>query len=137
MALKENRCIKWYLMDAKDEVLGRLAVKVARILMGKHKPGYAPYLPEGDGVIVINARQVKFTGDKLSQKIYTRYSGYPGGLKKIPLSEMLNKKPEYVIRHAVAGMLPKNKLTKVMLRRLKVYADDKHPHLAQKPVLVS
>ncbi|MCM8784164.1 MAG: 50S ribosomal protein L13 [Candidatus Omnitrophica bacterium] len=136
MAVRDKEDIKWYLIDAKKEVLGKLAVKAARILMGKHKPAYVPYLADGDGVIVINARQINITGDKLSHKFYKRYSGYPDGLKKIPLSEMLYRKPEEVIRHAVAGMLPKNKLTKILLKRLKVYADDKHPHLAQKPVMV-
>lgn len=131
---RETKEIKWYIMDAKDKILGRLAVEVARILMGKNKPTYVPYIAGGDGVIVINARQIKVTGAKLSQKLYKRYSGYPGGLKTISLSEMLEKKPEEVIRHAVRGMLPKNRLTKVMLKRLKVYPDEKHRQMAQKPI---
>ncbi|MCM8766205.1 MAG: 50S ribosomal protein L13 [Candidatus Omnitrophica bacterium] len=135
--MSEEKEIKWYLLDARDKILGRLAVKVARIIMGKHKPDYAPHLVKGDGVIVINAKEVKVTGDKPAQKFYKRYSGYPDGLKTIPLAEMLEKKPEEVIRHAVKGMLPKNKLTKVMLRRLKVYPDDKHPHIAQKPIMLT
>ncbi len=133
---REERELKWHLIDAKDKILGRLAVEVARILMGKHKPTYVPYIAGGDGVIVINARQIKVTGAKLSQKLYKHYSGYPGGLKQRPLAEMLERKPAEVIRHAVGGMLPKNKLTKVMLGRLKVYPDEKHPHQGQKPVLV-
>lgn len=133
---REERELKWHLIDAKDKILGRLAVEVARILMGKHKPTYVPYIAGGDGVIVINARQIKVTGAKLSQKLYKHYSGYPGGLKQRPLAEMLERKPGEVIRHAVGGMLPKNKLTKVMLGRLKVYPDEKHPHQGQKPVLV-
>ncbi|MCM8779161.1 MAG: 50S ribosomal protein L13 [Candidatus Omnitrophica bacterium] len=136
MSEEKKQPIKWYLLDAKDKILGRLAVKIAEIIMGKHKPDYAPHILKGEGVIVINARQVKVTGEKLSQKFYRHYSGYPGGLKKIPLSEMLAKKPEEVIREAVKGMLPKNKLTKFMLRRLKIYPDEKHPHQAQKPILI-
>ncbi|MFN7170106.1 MAG: 50S ribosomal protein L13 [Candidatus Omnitrophota bacterium] len=136
MSEEKKQPIKWYLLDAKDKILGRLAVKIAEIIMGKHKPDYAPHILKGEGVIVINARQVKVTGEKLSQKFYRHYSGYPGGLKKIPLTEMLAKKPEEVIREAVKGMLPKNKLTKFMLRRLKIYPDEKHPHQAQKPILI-
>jgi len=132
--MEKEREIKWYLVDAKDKILGRLAVKVARILMGKHKPTYAPHIADGDGVIVINARKIKVTGEKLSQKLYKRYSGYPDGLKEIPLAKLLEKKPEEVIRHAVKGMLPKNKLAKLMLRRLRVYPDEKHPHIAQRPI---
>lgn len=131
---KEN--LRWCLIDAKGKILGRLSTQIAKILQGKHKPSYLPYIAGGDGVIVINARQIKVTGAKLSQKLYKSYSGYPGGLKNIPLAKMLESKPLQVIRHAVKGMLPKNKLTPVMLRRLKVYPDDKHPHQGQKPEII-
>jgi large subunit ribosomal protein L13 len=123
--------LKWHLIDAKDKILGRLAVEAARVLMGKDKPTYVPYLAGGDGVVVINARQIKVTGSKLTQKLYKHYSGYPSGLRQMTLAKMLEKKPEEVIRHAVKGMLPRNKLASVMISRLKVYADDRHPHQAQ------
>lgn len=129
----EQRELKWYLVDARGKILGRLAVAVARILMGKNKPTYVPYIAGGDGVIVINASEIKVTGDKLKQKLYKHYSGYPGGLAQMTLEKMLEKKPTEVIRHAVQGMLPRNKLASVMLGRLKVYPDDKHPHQAQSP----
>ena len=123
----------WHVVDAKDQVLGRLSAKVASILMGKNKVMYSPHQDTGDEVIVINAKLVKTTGNKLGQKIYQRYSAYPGGLKTETLESVLKRKPDYVIRHAVKGMLPKNKLGDKMLKKLKVYADDKHPHQAQRP----
>ncbi|MCM8765228.1 MAG: 50S ribosomal protein L13 [Candidatus Omnitrophica bacterium] len=135
--MADKKEIKWYIIDAKDKILGRLAVKIAQILMGKHKPNYSPHIVNSDGVIVINARQVKVTGKKLSQKFYKYYSGYHDGLRETPFSKMLEKRPEEIIRHAVKGMLPKNKLTKIMLRRLKVYPNDKHPHQAQNPILLN
>lgn len=124
---------KWYLVDAKDKVLGRLATKIAVVLRGKHKATFTPYLDSGDGVIVINASKIKVTGRKLKQKIYRRYSGYPGGLKEVPLDEMLKKRPQTVVRLAVKRMLPSGPLGRNIFKKLRVYPDDKHPHIAQKP----
>ena len=123
----------WYLVDAADKVLGRLACKVATTLMGKGKVIYSPHQDVGDEVIVINASKVKVTGKKLSYKVYNRYSAYPGGLRQEILATKMKKAPEYVIRHAVKGMLPKNKLGARLLKKLKVYADENHPHKAQNP----
>lgn len=124
---------KWYLIDASDKILGRLATRIATILMGKHKPEYTPNLICGDFVVVINADKVKLTGKKTEQKFYQRYSGFPSGRKIIPFKIMLQKKPTEIIRHAVKGMLPKTKLHKDTINRLKIYAQASHPHHAQKP----
>ncbi|MGB3906011.1 MAG: 50S ribosomal protein L13 [Anaerolineae bacterium] len=124
---------EWYLVDAEDQTLGRLASEIAKVLRGKHKPIYAPHLDTGDYVIVINAEKVHVTGNKLDQKMYHRHSGYPGGLKSITLREQLKKHPSRVIRSAVRGMLPHNKLGRATIRKLKVYAGDAHPHQAQQP----
>ena len=121
----------WHVIDAKDKVLGRLATEAARLLMGKHKSIFSPHMDTGDFVVVINAEKVRTSGNKLQQKLYHRHSGYPGGLKSITLEEMLKTKPSRVIEHAVKGMLPKNRLGNSMLKKLKVYAGDAHPHLAQ------
>lgn len=123
----------WYVIDAKDKVLGRLASKIARILLGKHKPIFSRHIDVGDYVIVVNASQIKITGRKASQKIYRRYSGYPGGLKEIPFEIMFKKKPETVLKLAVKRMLPKGKLGEKMFKKLKVYAGPEHPHQAQCP----
>ena len=123
----------WYLVDAKDQILGRLASKVATILRGKDKVIYSPHQDTGDEVIVINARKIKTTGKKMSQKIYKRYSAYPGGLNIETLETVMKKRPDYVIRHAVKGMLPKNRLGQQLLKKLRVYPDETHPHQAQKP----
>ncbi|MCM8790527.1 MAG: 50S ribosomal protein L13 [Candidatus Omnitrophica bacterium] len=123
----------WYVVDAKDKILGRLAAKVASILRGKDKVIFSPHQDTGDEVIVINASQIRTTGKKLSQKTYQRYSAYPGGLNIENLETVLKKKPEYVIRHAVAGMLPKTKLGRKMLKKLRVYPGQAHPHASQKP----
>jgi large subunit ribosomal protein L13 len=123
----------WYLVDAKDKVLGRLASKVATVLIGKGKVIYSPHQDVGDEVIVINASKVKTTGNKLSDKTYKRYSAYPGGLHEENLATKMKKHPDYVIRHAVKGMLPKSKLGAKLLKKLKVYADENHPHKAQMP----
>lgn len=123
----------WYIIDASDLVLGRLATAIATKLMGKDKPQYSPHVLTGDAVIVINADKVAVTGNKLTDKKYYRHSGYPGGLKEITLQEQLEKKPELVIERAVRGMLPKNKLSRHMLSRLHVYAGSEHPHSAQQP----
>ena len=124
---------KWYVVDAKGKVLGRLASEVAKILRGKHKPAFAPHQDVGDFVIVINADKVKLTGKKLDQKIYFRHSGYPGGGKYYTARMMLSRRPEYVIEHAVRLMLPKNALGRKMFKKLKVYVGEHHPHQAQKP----
>jgi len=121
----------WHIIDASDKVLGRLATEVARLLMGKHKPIFSRHLDSGDFVVVINAGRVRVSGNKAKQKLYYRHSNYPGGLKSISLGEMLKTKPERVVEYAVKGMLPKNRLGSSMLRKLKVYAGDSHPHLAQ------
>jgi large subunit ribosomal protein L13 len=123
----------WYIVDAKDKILGRLCTRIASILIGKDKVTYSPHQNVGDEVIVINASQIKVTGKKMSQKEYKRYSAYPGGLNIEHLEDVLKKSPERVIRHAVHGMLPKTKLGDKMLKKLRVYADDKHPHASQNP----
>ncbi len=133
---KEDIKRRWYLVDAKDKVLGRLASKVAVILRGKHKPQFSPYLDTGDGVIVINASKVKVTGRKLKEKVYRRYSGYPGGLREVTLETMLAKNPVTVIMLAVSRMLPGGPLGRDMVKKLKVYADDKHRHQAQTPIVL-
>lgn len=124
---------KWYVVDANGQTLGRISSEVAKILEGKHKPIYTPHLDTGDYVIVINADKIKVTGKKLDQKLYRRHSNYPGGLKEITLKEMLNKKPEFVITHAVKGMLPKKALGAQMLKKLRVYKGEEHGHEAQMP----
>ena len=124
---------KWYVVDAQGQTLGRLASEVAKVLRGKNKPEFTPHIDTGDYVIVINADKVKVTGKKLDQKIYYRHSDYVGGMKETKLKEMLQKKPEYVISHAVKGMLPKGPLGRQMMTKLHVYAGPEHPHAAQKP----
>jgi large subunit ribosomal protein L13 len=124
---------KWYVVDANGQTLGRLASQVARILMGKENPKYTPFLDTGDHVIVINAAKVKVTGMKAEQKVYQHYTGYPGGLRSEELSKRFARKPELVIEAAVKRMLPKTKLGRQMVSKLKVYKNDKHPHQAQKP----
>lgn len=124
---------KWYLVDAKGQILGRLASRVAAILRGKHKTTFTPHLDTGDGVIVINADRIIVTGKKLKTKLYKRYSGYPGGLHTRTLEEMLKTKPAEVIIHAVRGMLPKGPLGRDTIKKLKVYAGEKHKQPAQKP----
>ncbi|MFQ6057752.1 MAG: 50S ribosomal protein L13 [Anaerolineae bacterium] len=125
---------KWYVVDAQGKTLGRLATEIARILRGKHKPYFTPHLDTGDYVIVINAGKIRVTGRKLDQKIYYRHSGYPGGLKSITLREQLKKHPTRALRAAVWGMLPHNRLGRKMIKKLKIYARDSHPHQAQQPI---
>jgi large subunit ribosomal protein L13 len=125
---------KWFVVDAAGQPLGRLASRVARILIGKENPQYTPFIDTGDHVIVINAELVKMTGMKTDQKVYHHYTGYPGGMRSEDLKKRLVRKPELVIEHAVARMLPKNKMGKQMFTKLQVYKGDKHPHQAQKPV---
>ena len=124
---------KWFVVDAEGKTLGRLATEIARILRGKHKPIFTPYLDTGDYVIVVNAEKVKVTGKKLDQKIYYHHSGYVGGMKETTLKEMLAKKPERVMEHAVKGMLPKGPLGRQMYKKLFVYVGPEHKHAAQKP----
>jgi large subunit ribosomal protein L13 len=127
---------RWWVVDATDQTLGRLATRVATLLEGKHKATYAPHLDTGDHVIVVNAARVRVTGDKLRQKIYYRHSNYPGGLKAESLQAVLARKPELVIERAVKGMLPQNRLGRAMYRKLKVYRGANHPHEAQQPQAV-
>ena len=124
---------KWYVADAEEVVLGRLSAKIAAVLRGKHKAIYTPHADTGDYVIVINAEKVRMTGNKLDQKTYARYSGYPGGLREVNARTLLAKKPEEVIKLSVRGMLPKNALGRKMLKKLKVYKGSAHPHKAQMP----
>ncbi|HJC78217.1 MAG TPA: 50S ribosomal protein L13 [Candidatus Alistipes merdipullorum] len=124
---------EWYVIDATNEVLGRLASQVAKILRGKNKPGYTPHVDCGDNVIVINAAKVKLTGNKMTDKVYTRYTGYPGGQRFATPADFLARRPEFVIEHAVKGMLPKTRLGEAVLKNLKVYAGAEHPHAAQNP----
>jgi len=118
----------WHLVDLRDQVLGRVATEIAVLLQGKRKPYFAPHLDCGDYVVAINANRIVVTGRKAKQKKYYRHSGYPGGFKEVPFKKQMSKDPAKIIRHAVAGMLPKNKLRSDRLARLRVYADDKHPH---------
>ena len=124
---------KWYVVDAEGKTLGRLASEVAKVLRGKNKPIYTPHVDTGDYVIVVNAEKVNTTGKKLDQKIYYHHSEYVGGMKETTLKEVMIKKPEYVITHAVKGMLPKGPLGRAMLKKLHVYAGPEHKHAAQKP----
>ena len=124
---------RWFVVDATDETLGRLATRIARVLEGKHKPTYAPHIDTGDHVIVLNAAKITVTRDKLESKLYQRHSGYPQGFKEETLGHLLARRPEEVIRRAVKGMLPHNRLGTQQLRKLKVYAGATHPHQAQKP----
>ncbi len=133
MAKKGEIERKWYIVDATDKIVGRLATQIATILRGKNKPVYTPHVDTGDFVIVINAEKVKFTGNKLDKKMYYRHTGYMGGLKEIPAKELLEKNPEEIIRHAVKGMLPKGRLGRKLLKKLKIYKGSEHPHLAQQP----
>lgn len=128
---------KWYLVDAKDAVLGRLAVKIADCLRGKKKPVFTPNIDTGDFVVVINAEKVKLTGRKLDNKIYYRHSNYPGGLKAETARERLKRCPEEIVKDAVWGMLPKGRLGRAMLKKLKVYRGSEHPHEAQKPEIMT
>ena len=124
---------KWYVVDAEGKTLGRLASEVANVLRGKNKPTYTPHIDTGDYVIVVNAEKIEVTGKKLDQKIYYHHSEYVGGMKEATLREMMQKKPEFVITHAVKGMLPKGPLGRQMLKKLHVYAGPEHNHAAQKP----
>lgn len=124
----------WYLVDATEKPVGRLAVKIANVLRGKTKPSYTPHTDMGDFVVVVNAEKVKLTGNKETQKLYTRYSGYPGGLKVFKAAEVRAHNPSHLVYHAVKDMLPRNHLSRKLFTRLSVYAGPNHPHAAQKPV---
>ena len=119
---------KWHLVDAEGQILGRLASKVAQLLLGKHKPDYVPHLDGGDFVVVVNAKKVQMTGSKAGNKKYYRHSGYPGGLKAETFAELISRRPTQAARKAVWGMMPKNRLSRQMMKKLRVYPDDKHPH---------
>ena len=133
VATPETRERNWLVVDASGKTLGRLATQIADALRGKRKPEYTPHCDVGDFVIVINAEKISVTGKKLEDKLYHRHSGYPGGLRSRTLADMLERRPEEVIRKAVKGMLPRNRLARQQLRKLKVYAGAEHPHAAQKP----
>lgn len=128
---------QWHVLDADGVVLGKLASKAAMLLMGKHKPTYTPFLDTGDHVVVINAAKIAVTGRKEEQKVYRHFTGYPGGLVEKSMRKVRQQKPTRIVEDAIFGMLPKTKLGKQMYRKLKVYAGDKHPHSAQKPVAVA
>lgn len=130
---KETATKEWVLVDAENEVLGRLATKVAMMIRGKYKTNYTPHVDCGDNVVVINADKVKLTGNKWDQKEYVRHTGYPGGQRHTTAKEMMAKKPEFIVENAVKGMLPKNKLGSALFRNLYVYAGSEHPHQAQQP----
>ncbi len=133
VATPANRQRDWYVVDAAGKTLGRLATQIADALRGKRKPEYTPHCDTGDFVVVVNAEKVRVTGNKLNDKLYRRHSGYPGGLRARSLAEQLERRPEEVIRRAVKGMLPRNRLARQQLRKLKVYAGPEHPHQAQRP----
>lgn len=129
---KIERC--WYVIDAEDKILGRLATRAATILRGKHKPAFTPHIVCGDGVIIINASKIRVTGKKLQDKLYSRYSGYPGGYKERNLDNLLKLRPATVVRLAVRRMLPSGPLSRECLKRLKIYTEAKHPHVGQNPI---
>jgi large subunit ribosomal protein L13 len=132
-ATAQDRERDWYVVDAEGKTLGRLATQIANVLRGKRKPTYTPHVDVGDFVIVINAEKITVTGNKRESKLYWRHSGYPGGIRHQSLGDLLEKRPEEVIRRAVKGMLPRNRLARQQLRKLKVYAGPEHPHQAQQP----
>lgn len=137
MVKKEELTRRWLVVDANDAVLGRLSARISMILSGKSKPNYTPHVDTGDFVIVVNADAVRLTGRKKENKIYYRYSGYPGGLKRVTAGKLLATHPERLIQYAVKGMLPKTRLGRAMYKKLKVYSGPEHPHAAQKPEKIS
>ena len=124
---------KWYIVDAEDKIVGRLATQIANVLRGKHKASYTPHVDTGDCIVIVNADKIRFTGSKMDQKEYITYSGYPGGQKRRTAKEMMDKKPTAIIENAVRGMLPKNRLGRAMIKKLFIYTGSDHPHAAQKP----
>lgn len=135
MIKHEETAHEWYLVDVKDKILGRAASEIAVLLSGKYRVDFTPHVDNGAGVIVINSDKIKITGNKSKVKTYKRFSGYPGGQKETVYEKMFEKDPNYVLRHAVKGMLPKSKLGALMLKRLKIYVGSEHPHTAQKPTV--
>ncbi|MDE0988061.1 MAG: 50S ribosomal protein L13 [Pseudomonadales bacterium] len=135
-AKKETVTRKWYVVDATGKTLGRLCTEIANRLRGKHKPEFTPHVDTGDYVVVVNAEKIVVTGNKATDKLYHHHSGYPGGIKSISFDRLLVKSPEMIIEKAVKGMMPKNKLSRAMLSKLKVYAGNDHPHSAQQPTLL-
>ncbi|HIE87017.1 MAG: 50S ribosomal protein L13 [bacterium] len=135
-AKKETVTRKWYVVDATGKTLGRLCTEIANRLRGKHKPEFTPHVDTGDYVVVVNAEKIVVTGSKTTDKLYHHHSGYPGGIKSISFDKLLVKSPEMIIEKAVKGMMPKNKLSRAMLSKLKVYAGNDHPHSAQQPTLL-
>ena len=135
-AKKETVTRKWYVVDATGKTLGRLCTEIANRLRGKHKPEFTPHVDTGDYVVVINAEKIGVTGNKTTDKLYHHHTGYPGGIKSISFDKLLVKSPEMIIEKAVKGMMPKNKLSRAMLSKLKVYAGNDHPHSAQQPTLL-
>ena len=130
---KESVTREWYLVDATDKTLGRLSTEIANRLRGKHKPEFTPHVDTGDYIVVVNAEKVKVTGNKTTDKVYQHHTGYPGGIKTITFDKLIDKAPEQIIEKAVKGMMPKNKLSRSMLTKLKIYAGGEHPHAAQQP----
>ena len=135
-ARKETVTRKWYVVDAAGKTLGRLCTEIANRLRGKHKPEYTPHVDTGDYIVVVNAEKIVVTGKKTTDKLYHHHTGYPGGIKSIPFDKLLVKSPESIIEKAVKGMMPKNKLSRSMLSKLKVYSGNDHPHSAQQPTLL-
>ena len=135
-AKKETVTRKWYVVDAAGKTLGRLCTEIANRLRGKHKPEFTPHVDTGDYVVVVNAEKIVVTGKKATDKLYQHHTGYPGGIKSISFDKLLVKSPEMIIEKAVKGMMPKNKLSRAMLSKLKVYAGNDHPHSAQQPILL-
>lgn len=136
MAKKGQVEQKWYVVDADGLILGRLASRVASIVRGKNKPIFTPHVDTGDNIVILNAEKVRLTGRKLEGKKYYHHSGYPGGIKEIPAKKLLQEKPEEVLRHAIWGMLPHTKLGRKLLKKVKIYAGNDHPHTAQKPEIL-
>ncbi len=132
-AKKESVTRDWYVVDATDKTLGRLSTEIANRLRGKHKPEFTPHVDTGDYIVVVNAEKVKVTGNKSTNKLYHHHTGYPGGIKSITFDKLIDKAPERIIEKAVKGMMPKNKLSKAMMSKLKIYAGGEHPHAAQQP----
>lgn len=128
---------KWFLFDASGKTLGRFAAEVAKVLTGKHRPDYTPYVDTGDGVVIINADQIKVTGMKHARKIYRSYTGFMGGLREVPLETMLARKPSFVLQHAIQGMMPKSRLGRQQMKKLRIYAGKEHDMPAQKPTPVN
>ena len=132
-AKKESVTREWYVVDATGKTLGRLSTEIANRLRGKHKPEFTPHVDTGDYIVVVNAEKVKVTGNKTTDKVYHHHTGYPGGIKSIPFDQLIDKAPERIIEKAVKGMMPKNKLSRSMMTKLKIYAGSEHPHSAQQP----